>query len=179
MRLAVTLANDPPGTLSELARLLDHADLQLSQPATAGDLSEIQAFMDRWLAVVDATEETGRAAELNDLLAGYAADPRLTDHRGMGWHLHFRDDDSPAGHLVAVIITVGTALHLVERGMHRLGRCASSACGRVWADFSRPGTQRYCSPRCANTDAVRCHRAHALLDTELRSVVRVARSGGE
>lgn len=166
VHLAVALANDPPATVGELARILDDADLDLPRRATTTDLAEIRAFINRWLSVADTPVETERAARLNELLATHAAYPRLTDHRGTGWHLHFRDDDSTAGHLVAVIITVGTALHLVERGMHRLGRCSNHNCERVWADFSRPGTQRYCSSRCANTDAVRRHRAHTNLDAE-------------
>jgi predicted RNA-binding Zn ribbon-like protein len=31
----------------------------------------------------------------------------------------------------------------------------------VYADLSRTGRQRYCSPTCANRDAVRRHRARA------------------
>lgn len=161
VQLAVSLANDPPSTAEELARMLAAADLALPRAVADDDLVEIRAFMRRWLAVVDAGAEPERAERLNSLLADYAAHPRLTDHRGTGWHLHFREDDCPAGRLVAVIIAVGTALHLVERGMGRLGRCAASGCDRVWADCSRPGTQRYCSPRCANTDAVRRHREKA------------------
>lgn len=164
VHLAVTLANDPPPTVSQLALVLKEADLELPHLPTEDDLAQIRTFLDDWVAVADATVETERAARLNELLAAHAAYPRLTDHRGTGWHLHFREDDSTAGHLVAVIITVGTALHLTERGMHRLGRCAAADCNHVWADFSRPGTQRYCSPRCANTDAVRRHRAQAKLD---------------
>ncbi|MGJ0184305.1 CGNR zinc finger domain-containing protein [Corynebacterium glyciniphilum] len=48
--------------------------------------------------------------------------------------------------------------------MHRLGRCARENCDRVWADVTRPGTQQYCSSRCANTAAVRRHRSRSTCD---------------
>jgi predicted RNA-binding Zn ribbon-like protein len=109
---------------------------------------------------VDAPTAAERAERLNALLAAATAHPRLTDHDG-SWHLHFRDDDRPPSAIVAAILSAGTALHLVGRGMGRLGRCAADGCGRIYADTSRGGKQRYCSPACANRDAVRRHRARA------------------
>lgn len=82
---------------------------------------------------------------------------RLTEHDGL-WHLHYREDDVPLGTVLSSLIASGTALHLVGRGMERLGRCALGECRRVYADVSRTGKQRYCSARCANRDAVRRHR---------------------
>jgi predicted RNA-binding Zn ribbon-like protein len=73
--------------------------------------------------------------------------------------VHYRRDKVSTGRLVATLISTGTALHLAGRGMNRLGRCATGDCGRVYADLSRTGRQRYCSPACANRDAVRRHRA--------------------
>nr|BFE82193.1 hypothetical protein GCM10020093_047940 [Planobispora longispora] len=61
--------------------------------------------------------------------------------------------------MLSALISVGTALHLVGRGMHRLRRCAAGECATIFADTSRTGRQRYCSQRCANRDAVRRHRA--------------------
>jgi predicted RNA-binding Zn ribbon-like protein len=43
--------------------------------------------------------------------------------------------------------------------MDRLGRCAAADCGAPFADVSRTGRQRYCSPACGNRDAVRRHRS--------------------
>lgn len=71
---------------------------------------------------------------------------------------HYRDVDDDLPTVLDAVISVGTALHLTTRGMHRLGRCASPPCVNVIVDISRNGTQRYCSPRCASRDAVRRHR---------------------
>lgn len=100
-----------------------------------------------------------RAAVLNQQMAAVSAYPRLTDHNGEGWHLHYRDTDDDLPVVLSSVFAVGTALHLTTRGITRLGRCASTPCVNVIVDISRNGTQRYCSPRCASRDAVRRHRA--------------------
>jgi len=96
---------------------------------------------------------------LNAQMARVAAYPRLTDHDGEGWHLHYRDGDEALPRVLSAVISVGTSLHLVTRGMSRLGRCAAEPCRNVVVDVTRNGRQRYCSVRCANRAAVRRHRA--------------------
>jgi hypothetical protein len=95
-------------------------------------------------------------------MAAAAAHPRLTNHDGEGWHLHYRDADQTLPRVLSAVISVGTALHLTTRGIHRLARCEAGKspgepCRRVVVDISRNGTQRYCSspvptgPACAAT----------------------------
>ncbi|MFE6664825.1 CGNR zinc finger domain-containing protein [Streptomyces sp. NPDC057697] len=159
VNLAADLANRRPASAEELADRCRAAGLVLDLPVTPQDLDRTQDLLDAWEMAVDADDEHERAELLNRMLAAAAAYPRLTDHAGDGWHLHYRDDDRPLGPLLSALISVGTALHLTGRGMHRLRRCAVSECTTIFADTSRTGRRRYCSPRCANRDAVRRHRA--------------------
>ncbi|SNY67466.1 CGNR zinc finger domain-containing protein [Paractinoplanes atraurantiacus] len=161
VRLALSLVADPPSSASALAARCVSAEVAIERPATASDLSAISAYLDDWLAVVDAPSAGARAERLNALLCDTAAYPRLTDHAGSGWHIHYREPDQSLSSLLATLISVGTALHLSGRGMHRLGRCAAADCGQPFADFSRTGIQKYCSHACGNRDAVRRHRARA------------------
>jgi predicted RNA-binding Zn ribbon-like protein len=161
VRLATDLAAAPPRTPAELAKRCVEAGVIVERPASERDLAEVRAFLARWLEVVDASDPARRAALLNDLLAGSSSSPRLTDHAGDGWHIHYRDADLSLAGVLRALFSVGTALHLTGRGMDRLHRCALTECGRPFADFSRGGRQRYCSPACANRDAVRRHRAKA------------------
>jgi predicted RNA-binding Zn ribbon-like protein len=161
VRLAVELVADPPRTASELAERCTAAGVVLESAPARTDLAELEAFLVRWLEVVDATSLSRRAELLNGLLAESAWYPRLTNHTGEGWHLHYRPDVLPLGLQVRSLICVGTALHLTGRGLDRLGRCALEECGNAFADFTRGGRQRYCSHTCANRDAVRRHRAKA------------------
>ncbi|MET9337616.1 CGNR zinc finger domain-containing protein [Nonomuraea sp. NPDC003804] len=159
VKLAASLANRRPATADELADRCRAAGLVLERPVTPQDLGHTMDTLDAWEKIVDATDEHERAALLNRMLAAAAAYPRLTDHAGSGWHLHYRDDRQPLGPVLFALISVGTALHLAGRGIHRLQRCAVDGCTLVFADTSRTGRQRYCSHRCANRDAVRRHRA--------------------
>ncbi len=159
VRFAVSLVEDPPTSRSQLARRCREAGLVVGIAATDGDLKPLEAFLQRWIEVVDAADEHERAGRLNLMLARHAAYPRLTNHTGDEWHLHYRDDHLDLADVVAALVSVGTALHLTGRGMHRLSRCFLPECHRIVADMSRNGRQRYCSPVCANRDAVRRHRA--------------------
>ncbi|MEU8953115.1 CGNR zinc finger domain-containing protein [Streptomyces sp. NPDC048518] len=161
VNLAADLANRRPTDPEELADRCRAAGLALEQPVSDGDLAHTQETLDSWEKVVDAVEEQERAELVNGMLAAATAHPRLTDHAGTGWHLHYRDAHRPLGALLSSLISVGTALHLAGRGMHRLRRCAVTECTTIFADTSRTGRQRYCSQRCANRDAVRRHRARA------------------
>jgi predicted RNA-binding Zn ribbon-like protein len=161
VRFAVDLLERPADTPQELAHRCREAGVVVDSPATGQDVTRVRRFLARWLGVVDAADHAERAARLNVLLERYGAHPRVTDHTGAGWHLHFRDDGLCLGDLVAALVSVGTALHLTGRGMHLLGRCDVSECRKVFADVSRTGRRRYCSVACANRDAVRRHRARA------------------
>jgi predicted RNA-binding Zn ribbon-like protein len=147
VNLAADLCNRRPADADELTDRCRAAGLAVEHPATAADLDRVRAVLDAWEKVVDATEEQERADLANRMLAESTAHPRLTDHAGDGWHLHYRDDRLSLGALLASLISVGTALHLAGRGMHRLRRCAVAECVTVFADTSRTGRQRYCSHR--------------------------------
>ena len=161
VKLAASLANRRPTSAGELADRCRAAGLVLEHPVTPEDLDRAQAALDAWEKVVDASDEQERAELVNRMMAAAAAYPRMTDHAGSGWHLHYRDESRPLGSLLHSLISVGTALHLTGRGMHRLQRCAVTECTTIFADTSRTGRQRYCSQRCANRDAVRRHRARS------------------
>lgn len=159
VRLAVDLVLTPPRSAAELGRRCAAAGVVVDAKPTDDDLHATERFLARWLGVVDASTTALRAERLNVLLAQSSAHPRLTDHAADGWHIHYRDADLPLAGVLRALISVGTALHLTGRGMTRLRRCALDECRSPFADFSRGGRQRYCSPGCANRDAVRRHRA--------------------
>lgn len=118
-------------------------------------LEQLQGFLTQWGQLADLGDEN---AHLNVLLAAYTQPVSVTNHAGDGWHMHFRTDAPPAHRILMAFITAGAALHFAHRGIHGLGRCERHACRAPFADFSRPGTQRYCTHACANADAVRRHR---------------------
>ncbi|ACV81089.1 CGNR zinc finger domain-containing protein [Nakamurella multipartita] len=161
--LAASLANDWPADRAGIVGRTRAFGMTMTFRAAPDDHARTRRVLDEWLTVVDAGDPTRRAELLNRQMAAVAAYPRLTDHDGEGWHLHYRDDDRPLPDVLAAVVSVGTALHLTTRGMHRLGRCAAGQdagdpCAAVVVDVTRNGRQRYCSVRCANRAAVRRHR---------------------
>ncbi|GGB27387.1 hypothetical protein GCM10011492_17160 [Flexivirga endophytica] len=164
--LAASLANDWPEDRAGIEARTRVFGMTMPFPEAPNDHAETRRMIDQWLAVVDADSDAERARLLNVLMKRATAYPRLVDHDNEGWHLHYRDDDQTMPHVLRAVISVGTALHLTTRGMHRLARCAAGAtpgdpCTDVVVDITRNGRQRYCSVRCANRDAVRRHRARA------------------
>ncbi|WP_295014215.1 CGNR zinc finger domain-containing protein [uncultured Microbacterium sp.] len=157
--LAASLADDWPDDRAGIESRTRDFGMSMDFTPRPHDHTLTRAVIDGWLGVVDAETPTERARLLNAQMAQAAAYPRLTDHAGEGWHLHYRNDDDALPHVLRAVFAVGTALHLTTRGMSRLGRCAASPCTHVVVDVSRTGRQRYCSVRCANRDAVRRHRA--------------------
>lgn len=160
VNLATDLANRRPRTACELVDRCRGAGVTIDREVRDADLAEVDEYLEGWLVVVDTTDPRARADALNTLLAEHADSPRLTDHDGR-WHLHYRADDVSFARLLTAMFSVGTALHLTERGIDRLARCAADDCERVFADTTRNGRKAYCSPRCNNRSAVRRHRARA------------------
>lgn len=159
--LAASLANDWPAERAGIEQRTRDFGMTMAFDTAADDHASTRAVIDAWLRVVDAEDDAARAEALNAQMAAAAAYPQLTDHDGEGWHLHYRDAGRSLPDVLEAVISVGTALHLTERGMHRLARCAAAPCRNVFADITRNGRQRYCSVRCANRDGVRRHRARA------------------
>lgn len=159
MLLAASLANEWPEDRSGIEQRTLEMGMTMTFPAASDDHARVREVIDDWLRVVDESEPAVRAELLNSQMAEVGAYPRLTDHDGEGWHLHYRDDVQSLPYVLKAIINVGTSLHLVTRGMSRLGRCEASPCTNVVVDVTRNGRQRFCSVRCANRAAVRRHRA--------------------
>lgn len=158
MVLAASLANDWPADRDGIEQSTRDAGMTMPFPRRPGDHAETRSVINDWLRIVDAPTDPGRAVLLNEQMAKAAAYPRLVDHDGEGWHLHYRDDGQSMPQVLRSVICVGTALHLTTRGMHRLRRCEAAPCSNVVVDTTRNGRQRYCSVRCANRAAVRRHR---------------------
>ncbi|MEV0110879.1 CGNR zinc finger domain-containing protein [Nocardia sp. NPDC050799] len=159
--MAASLANDWPADRAGLEARIRGAGMTGPFEEAPDDHERTRAVIDSWLEIVDAADSSRRAELLNAQMADAAAHPRLTDHDGEGWHLHYRDPGEGLPYVIRAVVTVGTALHLVTRGMHRIARCAATGCDRVVVDVTRNGRQRYCSVRCANRSAVQRHRARA------------------
>lgn len=126
---------------------------------TQKDLKAVQAIRPRLREVFLTAGEEPAAEMLNTILSSFTVRPRLTNHDGYDWHIHyFAPDASLAEHL---IVDGGMALaFVVTAGEHeRLQICAAPDCDRVLVDLSRNRSKRYCDSRtCGNRLHVAAYR---------------------
>ncbi|MBS4100425.1 CGNR zinc finger domain-containing protein [Tsukamurella paurometabola] len=160
VRLAVDLVNlraDGDWTEERLAAVLRAHEIRrvvLDEQAVHG--------LGDWAGLLRAPFLTATVADrcdaVNRLLAEGTAGIYLTAHDDWRPHLHFTPETESLLSRVKAVTAGGLAVFTTEAEGARLGACAREGCPKVFADTSRGGRQSYCSPRCANTDAVRRHR---------------------
>ncbi|WP_049570038.1 CGNR zinc finger domain-containing protein [Streptomyces sp. SBT349] len=126
----------------------------------AADLGAVRAVRERFADIFAAPSDRAAAELINTLVAAAGTTPRLTDHDGHDWHVHyFSPGASVADHLAA---DCGMALGfmVVAGERERLRRCGAPGCGRAFVDLSRNRSRRYCSSRtCGNRLHVAAYRA--------------------
>ncbi len=86
-------------------------------PPAADDHERVRVVIDEWLSIVDEPDPTRERPSSTHNSPPQAAYPRLTNHDDEGWHLHYRDDVPSMPYVLRAVISLGTSLHLVTRGM--------------------------------------------------------------
>jgi predicted RNA-binding Zn ribbon-like protein len=134
-------------------------DISATGRLTEQDLDQVHTLRTAIAAVFDATTDWTAASAVNALVSRAAVTPRLTDHDGHPWHLHY---DAPGATLTEhLTIDCGMALaQVVAAGeRERLRRCAAPDCEQVLVDLSRNRSKRYCDARtCGNRLHVAAYR---------------------
>lgn len=99
------------------------------------------------------------ASKVNSLVAQAPMLPRLSDHGGYGWHLHYFSPGASLAEHLAVDGGIAIA-HVVASGeTDRLRACVAPDCGCVLVDLSRNRSRRYCDARtCGNRLNVAAYR---------------------
>ncbi len=145
--------------LDTLEQFVHDHDISEVGELTVRDLHGVRALREVIAAVFDATDDRSAAEAVNALVSQANVTPRLTDHDGYAFHVHyFTPGASLAEHLT---IDCGMALaHVVASGeRERLRRCAAPDCDQVLVDLSRNRSKRYCDARtCGNRLHVAAYR---------------------
>ena len=127
---------------------------------TEADLIAVRALRDRFHQVFQIREQEAAVELVNAIVADARTTPRLTNHDGYDWHIHyFAPGASIADHLAADC-GMALAFIVVTGEQERLRRCEAPDCGRAFVDLSRNRSRRYCSSRtCGNRLHVAAYRA--------------------
>ncbi|MFG2308267.1 CGNR zinc finger domain-containing protein [Streptomyces sp. NPDC048566] len=164
----VDLVNTAPedGTADGLADVPSLADFVRTHAISdvgvlsADDLAAVLRIRGRFAAIFAAEAPRAAAALINELIAAAGTTPRLTDHDGYDWHVHyFAPGASVADHLAADC-GMALAFFVVAGEQDRLRRCEAPDCRRAFVDLSRNRSRRYCDSRtCGNRLHVAAYRA--------------------
>ncbi|MGZ4493714.1 MAG: CGNR zinc finger domain-containing protein [Nocardioides sp.] len=147
------------GDLDALAGFVARHDVSDVGPLDDEDLAAVHELRAALRPAFTAPDDAAAAAVVNALVARAPVVPRLTDHDGYAFHVHyFAPGASLAQHLatecgmaLAQVVTAG------ER--ERLRRCDAPDCEHVLVDLSRNRSKRYCDARtCGNRLHVAAYR---------------------
>lgn len=118
---------------------------------TARDIEAIQGVRSQLRAVFVAPDEVARTDIVNRLLAGARITPRLSDHDGLGLHLHFFPPFATLEEHLVADCAMALAIMLISGEAGRLKVCSAPDCSRVMIDNSRNRSRNFCdSGRCGN-----------------------------
>ena len=126
---------------------------------TTRDLQEVHALRHAIRPVFACRTDAEACAIVNRLVSQAAVTPRMTDHDGYSWHIHyFAPGASLADHL-AVDCGMAVAQVIAADERERLRRCDAPDCEQVLVDLSRNRSKRYCDARtCGNRLHVAAYR---------------------
>ncbi|MET9894877.1 CGNR zinc finger domain-containing protein [Streptomyces sp. NPDC006465] len=144
-------------SLADFVRRNDISDVGV---LSEHDLAAVRNVRGRFAGVFAAEDPRVAASLINELVAAAGTTPRLTDHDGYDWHVHyFAPGASVADHLAADC-GMALAFFVVAGEQERLRRCEAPDCRRAFVDLSRNRSRRYCDSRtCGNRLHVAAYRA--------------------
>jgi predicted RNA-binding Zn ribbon-like protein len=153
---SVDLLEDPPDRMADdlgwwRRALARNGFDELAAAQRDADLPRLQALRDTVRSVFEAEDDAVARSVLNAALLEAGAVVQLHPG-GLGVTGLGPGGDLPARLLVAV------ATHVAERGVARLGICASDPCRCAYVDRTRGRTRRYCCTLCNDRAAARAYR---------------------
>jgi len=163
----VDLVNSAPsGNTDELLPDLDAlGDFvvrhQLSEVSrlTRGDLAAVHALRLEIRPIFGTTDNAHAARIINSLVSLAPVTPRLTDHDGYHWHMHYFSPGASLADHLAVDCGMALAHVISDSEVERLRSCDAPDCDRVLVDLSRNRSKRYCDARtCGNRLHVAAYR---------------------
>jgi predicted RNA-binding Zn ribbon-like protein len=129
------------------------------RPLARADLRAVHELRERIRTIFASPDDAAAAVSINTLVCQAPVIPRMTDHDGYEWHIHYSAPGAAlADHLA---VDGGMALaHVVGAGeRERLRVCVAPDCDRVLVDLSRNRSKRYCDARtCGNRLHVAAYR---------------------
>ena len=158
----VNSAYDGPDDLSDVTSLGDFVsreDVSGVEALRDADVVEVGRLRQALRRVFDAASDAEAAVLVNDLVAVAQVTPRLTNHDGHAWHMHYSAPGATLAERLSVDGGMALAQVIAAGERERLRVCAAPDCVRVLVDLSRNRCKRYCDARtCGNRLHVAAYR---------------------
>jgi predicted RNA-binding Zn ribbon-like protein len=143
----------------------------------ADDLMAVRQVRAQFRAVFLARSTQAAAELVNTMVAKAGSTPRLTNHDGHDWHMHFFAPCAALADHLAVEAGMALAFIVVAGERERLRHCEAPDCARVFVDLSRNRSRRYCDSRtCGNRMHVAAYRARQRTAAEAPDALAGARA---
>jgi predicted RNA-binding Zn ribbon-like protein len=147
------------GDLAALRRFVVQWELSEVGALADEDLAAVQSLRSRFRAVFLAGTQAQAADLVNAIVADARTTPRLTDHDGYDWHVHYFAPGVTLAEHLAADCGMALAFVLAAGERDRLRVCEAPNCERVLVDLSRNRSRRYCDSRtCGNRLHVAAYR---------------------
>ncbi|MGH3341413.1 MAG: CGNR zinc finger domain-containing protein [Carbonactinosporaceae bacterium] len=148
-----------PGVPSLLSWVDGHAISEVGH-LTGADVEAVRTIRGKLHAVFRAGDLRSAVQMVNALVAEARTTPRLTDHDGYDWHVHYFAPGASLAEHLAADGGMALAFLLAAGELERLRTCDAPDCRRVLVDLSRNRCRRYCDSRtCGNRLHVAAYRA--------------------
>lgn len=164
--VAVALVNTARGGVEQLGdaealtAFVDRQENLAPHRATAEDLRGVRRLRRQLATIWDAATDDEVVGVVNELFREARALPRLTNHDGFDWHLHFTTNEAPLAERLGTYAAMGIADLVRADDLDRLKRCDAEDCDAVLVDLSRNRSRRYCDTgNCGNRLHVAAYRA--------------------
>jgi predicted RNA-binding Zn ribbon-like protein len=123
------------------------------------EVAELHRVRQAFRELFGLTDPAVVATRVNALLATAPVQPRLSDHDGYAWHMHYFAPGASLAEHLAVDGGMAVAQVVAEGETERLAVCAAPDCDAVLIDLSRNRSKRYCDARsCGNRMNVAAYR---------------------
>lgn len=160
----------PAETLTDVGALTGFVRRhQVSDVGTLGraDLLAVRKLRMSFHTAIAAPSRARAAAVVNGIVAEARTTPRLTDHDGHDWHVHFFTPGASLAQHLAADCGMAVAFLIAAGEQDRLRECEAPGCTRILVDFSRNRSRRYCDSRtCGNRLHVAAYRERRRAATE-------------
>ncbi|MBB5835139.1 CGNR zinc finger domain-containing protein [Kribbella italica] len=164
----VRLVNTLPGpnsqvdtmdSLEELEKFVQEREFSAVGTLTATDLQEVRDLRPLFSPVFTTGSDAEAAAMINAIVARGTTTPRLTNHDGHPWHIHYSRDGASLTCRITVECGIALAQVISAGERERLRRCEAPDCDDALIDLSRNRSKRYCDARtCGNRLHVAAYR---------------------